>query len=533
LSTDGDPFCLEFNELQKLLDTYKDAHERNKSDLTNYKKQLVSVQNKIALLGNQLKQTEVEIKEREIDLGVQEELLAARLREMYKRGREFTFLTVLFSSRSVSDFSQGLALRRTTAQQDWQIITSTSQKILALQKDKETLNKNQVSLSALKIQVDKQIQFLSGEVEKMEGFFAQVKARQKELLALKEGGFSTSVGDIPLADDPASRPDYNPGFSPAFAAFSFGAPHRTGMSQYGAYGRAKSGQSAETILAAYYQGAELKKDYPVPSTIGVSGYGRIAFEENYLLGIYEVPESWGNNGGFEALKAQAVAARSYALSVTNSGVGTICPTESCQVYKPQLKSGKWAEAVRATRGWVMMKGDKPATTYYSSTTGGFTISQWGWTGIKDASGAWPETAYEKISGSPWFYKAWYKTRSGASYGRSHPWLNESEFADIANALLIARGDSGAKVHLSPIDANIPETWSMAKVKEEAAKHGGPVTSVSGVDVYYSNDGYTAKVYLETNKGRLEFGGGEFKDIFNLRAPGAIGIKSSLFNLLKK
>jgi len=27
-----------------------------------------------------------------------------------------------------------------------------------------------------------------------------------------------------MADDPASRPDYNPGFSPAFAAFSFGAP---------------------------------------------------------------------------------------------------------------------------------------------------------------------------------------------------------------------------------------------------------------------------------------------------------------------
>jgi peptidoglycan hydrolase-like amidase len=152
------------------------------------------------------------------------------------------------------------------------------------------------------------------------------------------------------------------------------------MSQYGAYGRSKSGQSAEQILVDYYQGSTLVKGYPVPATIGVTGYGRIPFEDNYLLGIYEVPESWGDNGGYEALKAQAVAARSYALSATNGGSGTICTTEACQVYKPQLKSGKWAQAVRDTRGWVLTKDGNVAKAYYASTAGGFTISQWGWSG---------------------------------------------------------------------------------------------------------------------------------------------------------
>ena len=116
-----------------------------------------------------------------------------------------------------------------------------------------------------------------------------------------------------------------------------------------------------------------------------------------------------------ALAATTVGAN----AVTNNGAGTICPTESCQVYKPQLKSGKWAEAVRATRGWVLVKGGSPAVTYYASTSGGYTISQWGWSGIKDASGDWPGSAYEKISGSPWFYKGWYKSRSGASCGRGN------------------------------------------------------------------------------------------------------------------
>ena len=153
--------------------------------------------------------------------------------------------------------------------------------------------------------------------------------------ALKAGGFQTSVGDTPATLEPCSGPpgsgNYcDPGFRPAYAAFSFGAPHRTGMSQYGALGRSKSNQSAEQILSAYFVGSELRKDHQSPSTIGVTGYGRLSLEENYLLGIYEVPERWGDEGGFEALKAQAVAARSYALSVTNNGAGSICTTEACQ-----------------------------------------------------------------------------------------------------------------------------------------------------------------------------------------------------------
>jgi len=109
-----------------------------------------------------------------------------------------------------------------------------------------------------------------------------------------------------------------------------------------------------------------------------------------------------------------------------------------------------------------------------------------------------------------------------------------EFTDIINALLIYKGNSSDVTHLSFLDSGVSDTWSMAKVREEAGKYGGPVTSISGnPEIVYSNDGYTAKVYFETNKGRKEFTGEEFKYVFNLRAPGAIGIKSSLFNIMRK
>jgi peptidoglycan hydrolase CwlO-like protein len=530
----------QIDELQREYDARKDAHEKNKSDLASYRKQLASLQKKLADLDKNLKDTENEIYKREVEMGIQEELLAARIREMYKRNREFTLLTLLLSSKSLSDVSQGLALRGITAKQDWQIITATSEKILSLKKDKETLKKNQASAAALKSQVDKQVNFLAGEVEKTEAFFAQIKARQAELLALKEGGFSTSVGDVPPADDPASRPDYNPGFSPAFAAFSFGAPHRKGMSQYGAYGRAKAGQSAEEILKAYYGGGiELKKDYSTGISIRVQGYGTVDIE-TYAKRIYEMPGSWGDSGGFEALKAQAVAARSYALAYTNNGSGSICATEKCQVYKPANKGGKWEEAVNATRGWVLIAGGKPFSAWYASTAGGYTFSYSsngystpGLWDTKSGRGGWTSEAYEKIAGSPWFYKAWYRTRENVTYGRSHPWLNEEEFSDILNALLIYKGNKADEIHLSPIDRNIPETWSMARVKEEAAKYDGPITSVSEVNVTYSNDGYTSQVKVIANGKERAFTGEDFKHIFNLRSPGAISLKSSLFNLMKK
>ena len=361
-----------------------------------------------------------------------------------------------------------------------------------------------------------------------------MSAKQEELLALKAGGFQTSIGDTPPTLEPCSGAPgsanfCDPGFRPAFAAFSFGAPHRTGMSQYGAYGRSKSGQSAETILSAYFQGAELNKNYPIPGTIGVTGYGRIAFEENYLLGIYEVPESWGESGGFEALKAQAVAARSYALAVTANGAGTICPTESCQVYKAQLKSGKWAEAVRATRGWVLIKGGAPATAYYASTSGGYTISNWGWSGIKDAPGDWPGTAYEKIAASPWFYKAWFKTRGGGSCGKSSPWLSTAEVADVLNAWQVIYKGGGDVSRVSPIDTSC---WSGNPYTFSDLSSIGGYTSVSSVSVVYSNSGSTQSVTFSTNKGSITVPGEEFKKAFNLRAPGYVGLKSSLFNIEK-
>ncbi len=438
------------------------------------------------------------------------------------------------SSADASSAFREINFRQKATQEDIRTMEGIAGDLINLKKDKENLEKNKASLANAKAQVSQREEFLSGEVEKTEGYLAQLSARQQELIALKAGGFQTSIGDTPPTLEPCSGPPgssnfCDPGFRPAFGGFSFGAPHRTGMSQYGAFGRSKTGQSAEQILSAYYQGGQINKAYPVPATITVSGYGAIPFEDNYLLGIYEVPEKWGNEGGFEALKAQAVAARSYALAYTGGGVRAICPTESCQVYKPQLKAGKWAEAVRATRGWVVTKGGSVATTYYASTAGGFTIANWGWNGIKDTQGDWPDTAYEKIAASPWFYKGWFKTRAGASCGRNHPWLTNEEMADILNAWHVLYQGGGDTSRISPVDTSC---WGGNPYSKADLAAIGGYNSISSVSTVYGNDGSTLQVTFSTNKATVTINGSELKRAFNLRAPGYIGIKSSLFNIEK-
>ena len=78
----------------------------------------------------------------------------------------------------------------------------------------------------------------------------------------------------------------------------------------------------------------------------------------------------------EALKAQAVAARSYALAVRKTtGAFDVYPDTRSQVYGGvNAESPTTTAAVDATVGGVLTYGGKIATTYFFSTSGGRTAA---------------------------------------------------------------------------------------------------------------------------------------------------------------
>jgi stage II sporulation protein D len=105
--------------------------------------------------------------------------------------------------------------------------------------------------------------------------------------------------------------------------------------------------------------------------------------EDYVKGVAEVPNTWPA----EALKAQAIAARTYALytmSRYRTGPRTtwrangahICATQDCQVYAgvaKETKAPRWAAAAAATAGQVVLYGGGPILAMYSSSNGGASL----------------------------------------------------------------------------------------------------------------------------------------------------------------
>lgn len=524
----------EVDDLQQLINVLNKAREQSVAatkplvgQLDSLKRQLAQIQVSLQILSSKITQKEKDLDVRKEKLAQLLAIFNQRVQKDYKSGFELNPFAIIFGAQG--KLSEKL-LSLAAINENHKIINSISDEAADLLTQKEKLEKDKSKMAILQADVDKNATFLGGEIKKAQDYqtnltskIAELSARQQAILAAKSGTFTTAVGEVPLADDPNARPDFNPGFSPAFAAFSFGAyTHRNGMSQYGAKGRAEAGQSAEDIIKAYYPGANLNKNYNVPSTINVTGYGSMSFEDQYMMRIYEMPNSFPT----ESLKAQAVAARTYAV---RSG-GTICPDEGCQVYKNSDKGGAWADAVRATRGWVMEGG---SNAQYSSTTGGYGNNS-GWDTKCGNKNCWTGDAYEKIAGSPWFYKGWYKDRGGNSCGRSHPWLSEEQMSDILNSYIVYQSGSD-KDRISPIDTSCwpGNPFSMGEMKDKANGNGGAVSSISGASVVYKDDGTTASVYFSTNRGSINISGSDFKTIFNLRAPGYTSIKSPLFNIEKK
>lgn len=104
--------------------------------------------------------------------------------------------------------------------------------------------------------------------------------------------------------------------------------------------------------------------------------------EDYIKGV--VPHEMSNSWPIEALKAQAVAARSYALSLGSRHSNyhfDICAETHCQAYSGRTKAGSNSDAaVEQTAGQVALWNGKIAQTAYYSSNGGASESSsivWG------------------------------------------------------------------------------------------------------------------------------------------------------------
>lgn len=168
------------------------------------------------------------------------------------------------------------------------------------------------------------------------------------------------------AQDPAGEEE-NPSsadFEGTFTITTYGYGHGVGMSQYGANELAKEGWTYERILPHYYSGTALMQD-PVAGTEGIPSADDIA---------RVVQQEMGSSFEPEALKAQAVAAYTYARNHGNSIGGMSSVSDISKV------SEKVRNAVQAVYGQMVTYNGQPINAVFHAMSAGKTADSrtiWG------------------------------------------------------------------------------------------------------------------------------------------------------------
>lgn len=191
------------------------------------------------------------------------------------------------------------------------------------------------------------------------------------------------------------------------------------------------------------------------------------FIEDYLYGV--LPYEMGNSSPREALKAQAVTARTYTMRAMSASQGRsydVVDTTSDQVYHGTPSgSANCKAAVDATRGIVMRHGGQFSATFYTATNGGQTESP---------GNAWGSASYS------------YLTVRDDPYDYANPASNVKTFSVPSQGALIheplmtllfnkakAQYPLAGRIELGNITAMIPHT----------PKHAVPSRLYTKLDFY--------------------------------------------------
>jgi len=541
--SDGDTATL-MAKCKEAFSNIENAAKPHRAELTKMNTAIAAFQARIVQIESDVARKAVEIAQGEKELEGSLTIAFDRIRRFYMRGYVNNPMYLFLSSTNIGSVLRSLGYQQAAVNEDKRIITRIAVTVKDLEDKKAILEREKNSLAALKVDTDRRaesVRKLLAQVSAYEGqlqsAIAKISSRQQEFLNQKLAGLGIPLFAISGGGCSSDLTNgKNPGFSGGFGFFTYGVPNRVGLNQYGAWGRAKAGENYESILRAYYNFDSITE---MSAQIRVDGYGTYSLDD-YVKRIYEVPDSWTDND-MAALKAQAIAVRSYAMAYTGNGAGSICTTQQCQVFKPDPKGGNWETAVNATSGKVMVQGGNPIKAFFSSTHGGYVYNTGdlaGWSNtsftkrVVDTTGAisnfgdLQSKAYDRES--PWFYCDW----GGRSAYGGTAWLKSEEVADIVNVMILAAQDSSSQPHLVQTDKPNPDgtdTWDAGTVRSKLG--GSAYNSISGVSVSADfGTGRVTSVTVNGDAGSNTFDGNTFKTYFNLRAPATIQIVGPLYNV---
>ncbi|WP_369369628.1 SpoIID/LytB domain-containing protein [Promicromonospora sp. Populi] len=218
--------------------------------------------------------------------------------------------------------------------------------------------------------------------------YADTKATK---VKVSGGGWRLRVGERTVASGPAGTLGVSTSKGDVAVRTPDGVTHKHDqlVLQWAGTPYFKPGASPATVTIAGAHGSYRYGRLLLSASKGVANIvNRLRLNTQYLYGLAEMPASWGKTGGQQALRAQAVVARSYAVVKMRSWNRT-CRCHVVDDVRNQQFSGwkkasgfaseNWRKAVNSTstsltRGSVLMHGGRTVTTHYYSSSGGRTAN---------------------------------------------------------------------------------------------------------------------------------------------------------------
>jgi SpoIID/LytB domain protein len=213
-----------------------------------------------------------------------------------------------------------------------------------------------------------------------------------------------------------------------------------------------------------YRGTIEFRPYPSGMTVV-----NIVSMEEYLYAVVpsEMPASWPA----EALKAQAIAARSYAIAnlgqFKDRGFDLFGTPHSMAYHGVEVEHKKTSDAVELTRGTILLGGKLPLKAYFSANHGGYSedcLTMWGYDAYMQAvpdklipqrlSLLSPDALYRWIRDTPVSYSNVPRYSYISAY-RWEKWVSPAEIrrrlasdpGEITRIVTRGRGISGRIVEL--------------------------------------------------------------------------------------
>ncbi len=222
--------------------------------------------------------------------------------------------------------------------------------------------------------------------------------------------------------------------------------------------KAKNGVSLISVDGKQYRGnIEIRRFSNSDMTV----INHLPMQE-YLYGV--VPREIGGNSPIEAVKAQAIVARTYAARNygRRSALGfDLKPTTDDQAYGGyEWENANSNKAVDQTDGQVITYNNKLISGLYFSTSGGYTESSENvWSGTYDYLKAVPDTYEPEIAGNT----TWEVTKSAQEI-KTQLAKKGINVGDIVDLIPLEYTDAGRILKLKIVGTNGEEIISKEKVR---------------------------------------------------------------------